>query len=95
MGLSITKLFMIGLVPGLIIGLCLMVTWFFIVRIDGYKEKIEFKKGEASKIVRDAMPAFMMPVLLLGGHPVRRLHAHGRRRVRLRVCHCRVYPVLP
>ena len=66
-GLSITKLFMIGLVPGLIIGLCLMVTWFFIVRIDGYKEKIEFKKGEASKIVRDAMPAFMMPVLLLGG----------------------------
>ena len=67
MGLSITKLFMIGLVPGLIIGLCLMVTWFFIVRIDGYKEKIEFKKGEASKIVRDAMPAFMMPVLLLGG----------------------------
>lgn len=44
-----------------------MVTWFFIVRIDGYKEKIEFKKGEASKIVRDAMPAFMMPVLLLGG----------------------------
>ena len=58
---------MIGLVPGLIIGLCLMVTWFFIVRIDGYKEKIEFKKGEASKIVRDAMPAFMMPVLLLGG----------------------------
>ena len=66
-GLSITKLFMIGLVPGLIIGICLMVTWFFIVRIDGYKEKIEFKKGEASKIIRDAMPAFMMPVLLLGG----------------------------
>lgn len=67
MGLSITKLFMIGLVPWPDHRLCLMVTWFFIVRIDGYKEKIEFKKGEASKIVRVAMPAFMMPVLLLGG----------------------------
>ena len=66
-GLSITKLFMIGLVPGLIIGLALMITWFFIVRIDGYNEKITFTKEEARKIVLDATPAFMMPVLLLGG----------------------------
>ena len=66
-GLSITKLFMIGLVPGLIIGLALMVTWFFIVRIDGYNEKITFTKEEARKIILDATPAFMMPVLLLGG----------------------------
>ena len=93
-GLSITKLFMIGLVPGLIIGLCLMVTWFFIVRIDGYKEKIEFKKGEASKIIRDAMPAFMMPVLLLGGIRFG-VFTPTEGGVRLRVCHCRMYPVLP
>ncbi len=66
-GLSITKLFMIGLVPGLMIGLALMVTWFFIVRIDGYNEKITFTKEEARKIILDATPAFMMPVLLLGG----------------------------
>ena len=66
-GLSITQLFMIGLVPGLIIGLALMITWFFIVRIDGYNEKITFTKEEARKIVLDATPAFMMPVLLLGG----------------------------
>ena len=33
----------------------------------GYDAEAEFKKGEASKIIRDAMPAFMMPVLLLGG----------------------------
>lgn len=94
MGLSITKLFMI-VCPRLIIGLCLMVTWFFIVRIDGYKEKIEFKKGEASKIVRDAMPAFMMPVLLLGGIRFGVFTPTEGGRVRLRVCHCRVYPVLP
>ena len=37
-GLSITKLFMIGLVPGILIGLALMVVWFFVVRKDGYNE---------------------------------------------------------
>ena len=66
-GLSITKLFMIGLVPGLIIGISLMVVWFFIVRVDGYNEKITFTREETIRIIKDATPAFMMPVLLLGG----------------------------
>lgn len=66
-GLSITKLFMIGLVPGIMIGLALMVVWFFVVRIDGYNETITFTRAEAIKIFFDATPAFMMPVLLLGG----------------------------
>ena len=66
-GLSITKLFMIGLVPGILIGLALMVVWFFVVRKDGYNETIRFTKQEAIKILIDSTPAFMMPVLLLGG----------------------------
>ena len=66
-GLSITKLFMIGLVPGILIGLSLMVVWFFVVRKDGYNETIRFTKKEAIKILIDSTPAFMMPVLLLGG----------------------------
>ncbi|WP_298069284.1 TRAP transporter large permease [uncultured Mailhella sp.] len=66
-GLSITKLFMIGLFPGLFIGLALMLMWFIIVRIDGYKETIKFTREEKKKILIDATPAFMMPVLLLGG----------------------------
>ena len=66
-GLSITKLFMIGLLPGIFIGLALMVLWFFIVRIDGYKDTIKFTKEEKKKIIIDATPAFMMPLLLLGG----------------------------
>lgn len=59
-GLSITKLFMIGLFPGIFIGLALMVVWFFIVRIDGYNETITFTR-EKSGDIRDATPAFMMP----------------------------------
>lgn len=66
-GLSITKLFMIGLVPGVLIGLSLMVVWFFVVRKDGYNETIRFTRKEAIKILIDSTPAFMMPVLLLGG----------------------------
>ena len=66
-GLSITKLFMIGLFPGIFIGLALCVMWFFIVRKDGYNETITFTKAEAVRIIMDATPAFLMPVLLLGG----------------------------
>ena len=66
-GLSITKLFVIGLLPGIFIGLALMALWFVIVRIDGYHDNIKFTKEEKRKILIDASPAFMMPVLLLGG----------------------------
>lgn len=65
--LSITKLFMIGLVPGLLIGLFLLIMWFFIVRADGYSDTITFTRAEAIKILRESLPAFMLPVLLLGG----------------------------
>lgn len=66
-GLSITKLFMIGLIPGLILGFGLMVVWWFIVRKDGYTETLSFTREQAIAILKDASPAFMLPVLLLGG----------------------------
>ncbi len=66
-GLSVTKLFMIGLVPGILLGLALMVIWYFIVRIDGYDDHIVFTKAQAKAIIIDSWPAFLMPVLLLGG----------------------------
>lgn len=66
-GLSITKLFMIGLMPGIFIGLALCIVWFFIVRQDGYNETITFTRQESLRILVDATPAFLMPVLLLGG----------------------------
>ncbi len=65
--LSITKLFMIGLVPGLLIGIFLLIMWFFIVRKDGYVDTIRFTRDEAITILKESTPAFMLPVLLLGG----------------------------
>ncbi len=66
-GLSVTKLFMIGLVPGILLGVALMVLWYVIVRIDGYDDHITFTREQAQAIVIDSWPAFLMPVLLLGG----------------------------
>ncbi|MBO6003328.1 MAG: TRAP transporter large permease [Mailhella sp.] len=66
-GLSVTKLFMIGLVPGILLGVALMVLWYIIVRVDGYDDHITFTREQAKAIVIDSWPAFLMPVLLLGG----------------------------
>ncbi len=66
-GLSVTKLFMIGLVPGILLGIALMVLWYVIVRIDGYDDHITFTREQAKAIILDSWPAFLMPVLLLGG----------------------------
>jgi tripartite ATP-independent transporter DctM subunit len=65
--LSITKLFMIGLFPGLMLGLGLLIVWRFIVRKDGYTEVLTFTRQECIAVLKDASPAFMLPVLLLGG----------------------------
>lgn len=66
-GLSISKMFMSGLIPGILIGLILMVAWGFVVRKDGYEDRVTFQKGEGRKIVWGALPALFMPVLIIGG----------------------------
>ncbi|NYB72773.1 TRAP transporter large permease [Sedimentibacter hydroxybenzoicus DSM 7310] len=65
--LSVTRLFMSGLIPGAILGLALMVVWFFVVRKDGYTDTMTFTKEERNAILKDSMPALMMPVLIVGG----------------------------
>ena len=66
-GLSVTRLFMIGLFPGLLLGAGLLVVWWFVVRKDGYTEVLTFTREQTVSILKDASPAFMLPVLLLGG----------------------------
>ena len=66
-GLSITKLFMSGLVPGLIVCLGLMVAWFIVLRIDGYDDRETFTWQEAKAIIVESVPALLMPILIVGG----------------------------
>ncbi len=65
--LSVTRLFMSGLVPGLILGLALMIMWFFIVRKDGLTDTVTFTKEERKAILKDSGPALFMPILIVGG----------------------------
>lgn len=66
-GLSISKMFMSGLIPGVFIGLVLMVVWGFIVRKDGYEDRVTFTAAEARHIIWTSIPALFMPVLIIGG----------------------------
>lgn len=65
--LSIGKLFMAGIFPGLFLGVCLMITWFFVVRKDGYTQALAVPREEIVPIVRAAIPAMLMPVIIIVG----------------------------
>lgn len=66
-GVSVGKLFMAGLIPGIILGLALMVCWKVIVRRDGYDDRKVYTKAEAKGILKDSLPALFMPILIIGG----------------------------
>jgi tripartite ATP-independent transporter DctM subunit len=66
-GLSIGRMFMSGIVPGLIIGAFLMMVWFVIVRIDGYRDVSRYTLKEAVAILKDSVPALIMPIMIIGG----------------------------
>lgn len=66
-GLSVTRLFMGGIVPGLIFGLVLMFVWFFIVKKDGYTDTKKYTRQEAIIIIKDSIPALFLPIILLAG----------------------------
>jgi len=66
-GVSVSGLFIAGIVPGIILGLSLMAVWYWVVKKDGYKDIKIYSKQEMSKIARDSIPALFMPVLIVGG----------------------------
>ena len=66
-GVSIGRLFMAGIVPGIILGLALMVTWYFVVKKDGYDDVRTYSKKEVREILINSIPALFMPILIVGG----------------------------
>ncbi len=65
--LSVTRLFMAGIAPGLYIGIALMFAWWFVVKKDNYQDQETFSKEEARRITIDSLPALVMPILIVGG----------------------------
>ena len=64
---SVASLFLSGVIPGLLMGLYLFVTVFFISRRRGYPVRVRSSLAELWVATRRAIWALMAPVIILGG----------------------------
>ncbi len=68
-GTSVGDLFKAGFIPGILIGIALMIVCYIISKKQGYKGSEHSQNGETSfwKTFLDSLPALMAPVIILGG----------------------------
>jgi TRAP-type transport system large permease protein len=64
---SISKLFMAGIAPGVMLGVGLWVTWWWLVRKEDIQPAPRASKGEVLAAFRDATFALGMPVIVIVG----------------------------
>lgn len=64
---SISSLFLAGIVPGLLMGIGLVLTWMWVVR--GMEVKLQPKAswGERRTALKEGLWALMLPVIIIGG----------------------------
>lgn len=67
-GVSIVKLFLGGIIPGILIGIGLMIVWYFHAKKMGYRAVGRRKtRAEVLAGVKEAGWALMLPIIILGG----------------------------
>ena len=68
-GVSIAELFLAGIIPGILLGLVIMLVSYLMVRRSGadatIEERVPWK--ETGKRFLSALPALLMPIIILGG----------------------------
>jgi TRAP-type transport system large permease protein len=64
---SIVKLFLGGIIPGMLIGLGLMTGWYIHTKKKGYKVAGKFSISKIAKATVDAFWALILPGIILGG----------------------------
>ncbi|HJW74664.1 MAG TPA: TRAP transporter large permease [Thermoleophilia bacterium] len=64
---SIGALFLGGVIPGIVMGVCLMGYSYLVARRHGYQPEHAYSLRHALRATVEALPALFMPIILLGG----------------------------
>jgi tripartite ATP-independent transporter DctM subunit len=66
-GVSITRLFLAGIVPGLLMGLALVATWYFLAKEEPVARTQRASLREIGKTALDGIWALGLPFIIIGG----------------------------
>lgn len=66
-GISISKLFLAGIMPGLLVGISLMIITYFIAKKRNYPRNQKAKFSEVLKAFTQTIDALVMPLIIIGG----------------------------
>jgi tripartite ATP-independent transporter DctM subunit len=64
---SISRLFMAGIAPGLMLGIALCITWWFVSRRENVTPQPRKSGADVLQALREASFALMMPVIIIAG----------------------------
>ncbi len=64
---SITKLFLAGIVPGVMMGIAIGIAWWFVAKKENIKLTPKLPLAERLKVTADSALAMFLPVIIIGG----------------------------
>jgi tripartite ATP-independent transporter DctM subunit len=64
---SITKLFLAGIVPGLLMGVAIGLTWWWVAKRENVQPAPRMPMGERIKATREGILALGLPIFIIGG----------------------------
>ena len=64
---SITKLFLAGIVPGLLMGVAIAITWFFVAKRENVKPPPKASSAQRWKALRESTWALVLPIIVMVG----------------------------